>query len=1416
MAKYFLGLDIGTNSCGWAVTDEEYNLIRRKGKDLWGVRLFEGAVTAEERRQNRTNRRRLDRKKLELSWARDVFAEEIAKVDKDFLTRMKYSNLWAEDKIKMSNSLKSKDSLFHGQVDGRDYTDKDYYIDYPTIYHLRKELTQEPAKDIRLLYLAVHNIIKHRGHFLYGGNFGDNSNLLVSFNEALDCYKKIIDQEDCLLHVKKLEEGDIAEILDCIKSKSGMRLTKAKFNEIFDAKTKSQKMLVSAFVDGKINLEQLFETKLEEGKLDFNDEDIEIKINGLENVLSDEQVSLLYKIQEIYSLLQLKSILADHEYICEAMVESFEEHHRQLEQFKKFIKKYYQKEYFNIFRNPRDKDSDKNVGYAQYVNCNLTNGSKQVVDLNVSNRSKEEFYKYIKKILSFTPNDCQDLEQFENERNYYLSLIQEDRFLPKQRTKSNSVFPNKLYEKELKQILQISGKKFEFLNEIDKTCGLTNAQKLLQILTFRVPYFVGPIGQNSNGQNHGWAEKITNLDYKPWTLNKIVDFDMAEDAFIGKMTNKCTYLKDKDVLPKNSIIYSKYRVLNELNKLKINGNDISVELKQNLFNELFCNFAKVSSKDVKKFLIKEGLFSADEINDIQLSGIDREFANNFSSYSKLASNSLFGKDFIDEHLIEIEKIIKYHTVISDKNRLDKRLRREFSGIFNEEQFKILKGLNFKDWGSLSYEFLCGLKFVNRETGEITSILDEMWNTNQNLQQILNNGSYTLSECLTKSNEKSLKNLVYQDVENLYCSPAVKRGIWQSVKLIREIVEVMGEMPEKVFVEVTREDGEKGDSGRKSSRKEKLEKLYNSKDFKKNVFISSQEIAQLLKELNDKDVTSLRSEKLFLYFLQSGKCMYSGQTIDINDIYNDNLYDVDHIIPQSIIKDDSIDNKVLVKRQLNAQKLDTYPVPYEFISKQKGFWKVLLDNGFISKEKYDRLVRTSPLTEDDLGQFIARQLVETNQTVKAVIDFLKVSMEDDRKVVYNKAKLVSEFRQIFSITKCRDINDLHHAQDAYLNIVVGNIINNKFTDDPRNFYKQKKFMPLIYNKEEKITESNNIKKVFTGVVFSSASTRPVWSATRDINKIKKICQRTSPLISKMSFANFNGAFYKETVHKSNKNNKKTEASVSLKGDKSNPIFDTQKYGGYNNLNNAYFMLVESKDKKGKTIKTIEAVPILILIKNMGKPNLNENILKYISETRGLNDAKILIDKINFQSTFLIGRGRYVLGGKSDNVILLHNANQMFFDDECKKYIKAISKYFRLKADKIESSLEQDDEKIALSPASKKENKEIYLTKEDNLKLYEKFIEKLSCSTYEGMQLATVLLPKLKEKKELFISLSVQDQVQVLHEITKRCSCGAGFADLSKLKDGTSVGKISINKNITDKNIILIKNSVSGLFEQRIKL
>ena len=92
--EYFLGFDMGTGSVGWAVTDLEYNLIKINRKAAWGTVLFETSKGAEPRRLNRCARRRWKRKKERLALLRQLFEEEIYKIDPGFFHRLQESRYW--------------------------------------------------------------------------------------------------------------------------------------------------------------------------------------------------------------------------------------------------------------------------------------------------------------------------------------------------------------------------------------------------------------------------------------------------------------------------------------------------------------------------------------------------------------------------------------------------------------------------------------------------------------------------------------------------------------------------------------------------------------------------------------------------------------------------------------------------------------------------------------------------------------------------------------------------------------------------------------------------------------------------------------------------------------------------------------------------------------------------------------------------------------------------------------------------------------------------------------------------------------------------------------------------------------------------------------------------------------------------
>ncbi len=1393
--KYYIGLDIGTTSCGYAVTDENYNILKVKGKKAWGVKIFDEANVAEERRIKRGNRRRLDRRKLKLEWLKEIFADEIRKIDKDFFTRLKYSNLRMEDKIK--GNLHSKNSLFNDCKNK--YDDKCFYNDYPTIYHLRKDLTVNPAKDVRLLYLAIHNIIKRRGHFLYEGEMGENENIKTQINNSISVLKNYYHDTISDFYLNEIDETKENQILQIIKSNKVVKERKKDLQIIFNANDKTSKKIVEIFIDGKVKIKDLFGIETNE-KFAFDDENYENAVlPNLERILSEEELQIVEKLKQVYTTLQLKKVLGNHNYLCEAMVDIYEKHNKQLQKFKTFIKTFYPNFYYEIFRN----NQSQNSNYVKYVNGGIVNNIKQV--LNTSNRDKDNFYKFIKKVLEDKPKlNEHNQENYYKEKEDIINLIENNEFLIKQRSKANSIFPNKLYVKELERILNINSERFPFLMAKDET-GLTNVEKILQILQFRIPYFVGPIGKNENSEsNFGWCERKSDRALRPWNLEEVIDLDKSEENFIVKMINHCSYLPNEEVLPKKSILYSKFSVLNELNNLKINGNEISVELKQNIFNNVFKQNKNVTIKHLKDYLVAQGLFSKNEIKEVQITGIDKDFANNYSTYINFVN--ILGKDFVEKNSNIIEKVIKYHTIISDKKRLKKRLKKEFGNIFNDETLGKIISLTFSDWGRLSGKFLSGLKFVNLETGEVTTIIDQLWETNKNLQEILFDKNYTLYKELEKKNKDVLKEITYQDVNDLYCSPAVKRGVWQTIKIVNEIISLMGCQPEKVFVEVTRKDEKKGDEGRKVSRKENLLKLYNSADFKKSIKNLNIEINDLINGLNEKENNAFRSDRLYLYYLQLGKCIYSGNPIDIEKIYNENYYDIDHILPQSLIKDDSINNRVLVENNYNKTKKDVYPINIDWINKQKPFWELLVKLKLMDKSKFEKLTRTSELTDDDRGKFIARQLVETNQSVLAVIDLLKRLVDNPRKIVYSKARFVTMFRKKYDIPKCREVNNLHHAKDAYLNVVVGNVLFNRFTEDPRNFYKKNN------NKDT----TKNINKLFDGVVKNFNKDVVVWNGNESVQKVKEICSKNDCIVSFMNYSNLNGAFYDETIYKSLKNDPKSKAKISLKGDEKNPLNNVEYYGGYNNMSSAYFMVVESEDKKGNKIKTIETVPIYIIRKYKDYKDKDAKIFEYVVKENGLKNAKILINKLNIKSTLLIDNGKYLLAGKTGSQYVLHNANEWFVDDETMNYVKAISKYISLKSENKVSELEEINKKVVVSKASKEGNKEIALTEEENLKLYKTIIGQLDKKVYENSTLAETLNSKLKEKFDVFKSLSVLEQAELLYRVILRIAPGATLADLSLLKEGASSGKILIGKNITNKKFKLLLQSDAGLLSKKIAL
>lgn len=1349
--KYYLGLDMGTSSVGWAVTDQSYRLIRKKGKDLWGIREFETAETSAKRRMYRTGRRRLQREAVRKGYLKLYFEQAIAKVDPYFFQRLENSKYHCEDK---DEEVRTPNGIFNDP----DYTDRDYFDKYPTIFHLREELIKNPQPhDVRLVYLAILNIFKHRGHFLNSGLSDLGS--LTDIQETYDSFCSLL-QENHDISFPGIDAERLKEILGDNSISRTKKAENAAALFGINKKSKREYAFIKAMCGLKVDAKLLFDIESDENEnieIDFSGS-FEEKASEINDIIGSDAFSILEAMKSIHDTGMLSGLLGDEKYLSSARVRLYKKHKADLKLLKELVRKYCSKEeYDNLFRNENEGN------YSAYVHSN-NSGHKQRRDMKGCKR--EDFYSAVKKLMKKMPAEDKSV-------SYIVSEIEKETFMPKQLTGSNGIIPNQLHAVELRAILSNAENYLPFLKEKDEESGLSISERIIKLFSFQIPYFVGPITENScqNGGN-GWVVRKEAGSVLPWNIDSKIDLKKTSEEFIMRLVRKCTYLNDEKVLPKESLLYERFRVLNEINNIRIDGERIPVSVKQDIFNLLFMKGKKVSRKQLEEYFLARGFIKSDE----QLTGIDKTINNHLSSYGKF--KALFG-DVIDTDAGKqmAEHIIFWCTVYGDSKAVLVDVIKEHYPEFDEKTVKRICGFKFKDWGNLSKEFL-QLKGCNAETGEITTLIRELWESNNNLNELLHSEQYTFGEELEEKHRKlecRLSEFSAEDLNDYYFSAPVRKMVWQTLLVIKEIEGVMGGAPERIFIETTRNDQEKGDKGRTVSRKAQLLDLYNSvKDDSRN-----------WKELIEKEDASgrLKSKKMYLYLTQMGRDMYTGKSIDLEDLFDDNKYDIDHIYPRHYVKDDSINNNlVLTYKPINSDaKKDVYPLSEGIRNNPdvRKLWKILKDKKLITEEKYRRLSGTQPFSDEQKAGFIARQLVETSQSTKAIADLLK-QLIPESDIVYSKASNVSDFRHDRNMLKSRLVNEFHHAQDAYLNIVVGNAYYVKFTKNPLNY---------IRNEYKERGNDYHLSKMFDRDIVRGSET--AWVAQRKggvsgtIETVKKVMAKNSPLLSRQSFEG-HGEISNATLYSHRKAEKvKGVGYIPLKT--SDPkMADVTRYGGFSSVSTAYFILVEHT-VKGKRVRTLEIIPVYIASKIKGR----EALENYCKNELGLIESSVRIEKINLQSQLRINGYNVHISGKTGNQILLRNAEELHLPADWVTYIK-----------KLENVQEA----------------ELYLSVgflEKNTELYDILLEKHSTGVFSRRP--NSLSKKLKEGRDTFIKLGVNAQCRLLLQLLQLSSIGTSTADLTDIGGSSHSGKMLINKDISNcKECLLINNSVTGIYRTEVDL
>lgn len=1376
--NYFIGLDMGTTSVGWAVTDENYEIIKKNGKALWGIRLFDEAQTAEDRRMHRIARRRIERRSRRIDLLQELFAQEICKKDPGFYERLNESGLHEEDK-----SIRQANSLFNDD----DYDDKAYHKKYPTIYHLRHALmTENHPFDVRLVYLAIHHILKHRGHFLFE-NFQTDEKGTSGFDESFAAFGSALERiKGCSPDVRKADS-----MKDILKDKKlGVTEKAASLLQCLgQGKEKDFKAMMTLAAGGTASLSNIFNDEklkdFEKNKVNFSSAQFEENEPDIMAELGD-RYDLIAALHGLYNWSLLAELMGEHRYISEAKIAVYDKHKADLKVLKRVLKQS-PKAYAKIFREP---GSNANKNYGAYVGVCKVKGKKEAKEAleKFEKCSYEEFTKTLKPFLKEMPDN--------NDKDYISRELNMGTFLPKSVSKENGVIPYQLHLQELKIILSKAEAYLPFLKVKDQYG--TVSDKIISLFTFRIPYYVGPINEHAGSC---WVvKKDKQGKVYPWNFTEKIDIEKSAEGFIRNLTNKCTYLIGEDVLPKNSLLYSEFTVLNELNNVRIGETmqKLPLRLKEKVMDNLFSCHKHVSRTKFIKYLVSEGI---DKKEAESISGLDGDFKSSLSSLIDM--KHILGNDFSRE---DAEKMIQDITIFGgDKKMLKNRLHREFSYL-TPEQLTSLTRLSYDGWGRLSKEFLGNLLpaegdscevLVDHTSGEVLNIISAMRQTSYNLMELLGS-RFGYGQAIEERNrkEEGQGRITYKDVEELYISPAVRRPLWQALKIVREIVKITGKEPSKIFIEMARENGEKG--RRTISRKARLQALYKK---------CRDDTRDWAKELEGKSEEDFRSDRLYLYYTQMGRSMYTGKPIDINRLFDRNVYDIDHIYPQSLTGDDSLDNRVLVEKTVNAKKGDTYPLSSAldgcYISGQqiriqdiqkemRPFWHMLLGKELISKEKYNRLSRTIPLSDAEKAAFIGRQLVETRQSTKACAELLSKAYPQTR-IVYTKAGNASRFRQYGGFIKVRDMNDYHHAKDAYLNIVVGNVFDTRFTANPLHFLKGNH---PVYSLNTEALYGHEVSRngVDAWIPAEKDEKGQVMAGHEGtMGTVRKWMRKNNILFTRMPLEGKGGLFDQNIM-------KKGKGQVPLKGD--SPVSDIGKYGGYNKAKAAYFVLIQSKLNE-ETVYTLETIPLIL------RNNIQSNKDKetYIQKQWKKNGTKmehplVCLGHIPVQSLLEINGFKAHLSGKNGKTFSLRNAEQLCINEADTAVLKKILKFNQ------RAVLSKKGEEISINPFDN-------IQEEDLNRLYHVFEDKLTNQIYKvklGKQAAV-----LKKGEETFNRLSPEQKCKLIGEILHLCQCNATNADLRLIGGAKNAGALTMSTQIYPKDhVYLIEQSVTGFFEKRILL
>ncbi|MEO5289169.1 type II CRISPR RNA-guided endonuclease Cas9 [Limosilactobacillus allomucosae] len=1240
---YNISLDIKENKIGYTLFDDNYNIIKYDHRHAIGVDKFVKGDLAEERRLKRTSRRTASRTKWRLELLNEIFKPYIDKVDPEFFWRKKHSY------------ASQKDPKFSGKYIGL-FENKDavkaYTTKYPTIYHLRYALMHENHRfDIREVYLGIAHIIKHRGNFLNSTPMSSFSSQNSKFNfQAMlttlnSLYASVettssIDFNDSMAVADEFESLLLSTILKRkeIKDKSIELLTPDTNNKAVVKMDKAViQELCNAILGNEFNPDKLLQLETSaDTKISFEAEDYDAKRSDLDLLLTQEQQSIIDLLGEAYNYVALSKLIPSGKTISEVKIESYNLYRKQLSVFKGFWKSL-----------PADEWESLKQAYIAYAGFKDSENPVKAID-------QEEFYDKVARILKRHWNESNEnqLTSLQSTAKQIQTWINQNTFLVKQRSKENQVIPYQVQQFELDKIIENQKNYYPFLAEENPVKKHIQQQKykIDELVAFRIPYYVGPMVDNSlkgNSNPFAWMVRNENKTGRitPWNFEQEVNVSQSANNFIRRMTAQDTYLKREDVLPASSLLYQKYTVLNELNTIQLDGvKRLTVTQKQYLFNKLFKQNKSVTVKSVQKEFVNHFGFAKEPT----ITGLSnpKKFTSSLSTY--IDFKKIVGEKVDDtKYQDDLEKIVEWSTIFREGDYYSKQLAT--IDWLTPRQRKQLAQLHFKSWGRFSKRLLTKIY-----DGQGNSVLDIMWHTNKNFMQIISTQEF--SEQLDSLNESYLQSQTLDDILNrAYANPANKKAIRQSLYLLDDLTKCMGHAPAKIILTFERKQEE---SAVAKQRKKTLQGLYDNvpDDFAKK---NKKQLTLLKKELaNCKEIT----DKQYLYFQQFGLDLYSGKPLDFDNL---SQLKVVKILKPTFIHDNSINNKVLVSTSSANLSLEKIRMT------QRPLWDLLSHIGLLPGIKMRHLLLDQDT--DKIGDKLKENFTNKYLTSKGQISKLLAAILNDRyrntAIITVRAEMQNQLRTAWHMPRESRLNEYWIAEDAFLSGIAGQFLYS-------NYPKLRPFFTYgLYQRDINLRDLrsfNFLYKLLRNDEKNQSDDAISESELQKIQHIKKmasIVYRKKTMNVTMQPFEFTENLYKETRF-SHTVAKPTFARLK----KDLPV---EIYGGYSNNQMAFMSIIKfsPKDKpaylKVFGIRRVYSDHINQLLKKGSLQEADEAILDaiqvYLTKKEEKMPKNVAIRKVLFNQLVDDGSRRFRLASYK----YLRSVAELTLSDESRTLLSKIN-------------------------------------------------------------------------------------------------------------------------------------------------